>query len=330
MSTPEKEPIPESFREWADNYVNKIDLDGHPNIRSHVQAEVGVAIMDVYRHLSSQKATPSDGSETEDEKNYRKLSEWYLKQLRECQDELRTIKSSQPSPGLPWIKADILPKRFVNVIAVTNQGHFIKTCVDASGSWDTYELEAYEGEFITHYFHLSRPEETPSVQPVKGESLEDKYETLLQDGMAYLVDPAFRPDSQPIADKEVPTFYCHEIDSRGKDVCAEQCDMCEEYDKAPGQLTKAELIEKLNTDLSTQAIQIAGLLASNKEWGEKYEAVEKEMRTDAKFRQEMYYAWVEGAATVNDYTPHSAFPYADIFNIWFDKRYPSPTPTDSP
>lgn len=31
--------------------------------------------------------------ETTDEKTYRKLSEWYLKQLRECQDELRRLKA---------------------------------------------------------------------------------------------------------------------------------------------------------------------------------------------------------------------------------------------
>lgn len=47
--------------------------------------------------LAAGKAATTDGSETADEKNYRKLSEWYLKQLRECQSELRTLKAA---PGM--------------------------------------------------------------------------------------------------------------------------------------------------------------------------------------------------------------------------------------
>lgn len=97
MSTPEKEPIPEWFEKWMESDCpNWAKYDAG----SGQKASWSEGAKAAYRHLSSQKATPSDGSETEDEKTYRKLSEWYLKQLRECQDELRAIKSSQPSPGL--------------------------------------------------------------------------------------------------------------------------------------------------------------------------------------------------------------------------------------
>lgn len=60
MST-EKEPIPEEFKIWADDYVNNMDLDGHPSMKAHVQAEVSVALSAAYRHLSSHKIKPKDG-----------------------------------------------------------------------------------------------------------------------------------------------------------------------------------------------------------------------------------------------------------------------------
>lgn len=75
--------------------------------------------------------------------------------------------SSKPEIGLPWEKTNNMPAKFQNVIAWTNKGHFFKTCVDASGNWDTYELEAYEGEFITHYLILTGPSESiPSSEPL--------------------------------------------------------------------------------------------------------------------------------------------------------------------
>jgi hypothetical protein len=39
--------------------------------------------------------------ETTDERTYRKLSEWYLKQLRECQEEMRKLKACTPPPIEP-------------------------------------------------------------------------------------------------------------------------------------------------------------------------------------------------------------------------------------
>lgn len=51
------------------------------------------------------------------------------------------------------------------------------------------------------------------------------------------------------------------------------------------------------------------------------------------FKNKMYSAWVEGAASERDYTPRSMFPYPDIFNAWFDKKYPEeapPTPAAEP
>lgn len=48
--------------------------------------------------------------ETTDERNYRKLSEWYLRQLRECQEELRLLKS----PSVIEIgEHDQIPKWFI-------------------------------------------------------------------------------------------------------------------------------------------------------------------------------------------------------------------------
>lgn len=71
----------------------------------------------------------------------------------------------------------------------------------------------------------------------------------------------------------------------------------------------------LRTELAAQALQIAGLLASNKEWGEKYETIEKEMLDYKNLLLE-----VIGDVTVDDWTHR-------ITRVI--KKY-LPTPTDKP
>lgn len=197
-------------------------------------------------------------------------------------------------------------------------------------------------------------EPAPEAQPIQGESLEDKYETLLQDGMAYLVDPAFRPASQPIADKEVPEPKDIHFTEEGRmpnafirDVddhvyltpILPQChEMGKEdiwfagirdgaqfmYNRLAGIWSMPAAVlqkwcKRVEGENATQSIQIAGLLASNKEWGEKYAAIEKEaMEYRKELKKQM--VWLERAEYMVA---------AQSIKSLLDK-YPSLTNTDKP
>lgn len=372
-------------------------------------------------NLSSQKATPSDGSETEDEKTYRKLSEWYLKQLRECQDELRAIKFSQPSPGLRVRASERLPDigkevffeiKWANGETSKYGGHVDKATTGKLfwfSSQGNYPVEKYLDQ-------IEWLEETPSVQPTEGEQktgidliAQERSEQIEKHGRTLESDRLVNPDgqlcwaacmllytddqespidflaatalkawdqkilarmnakpykdrlviagaliaaeidrlqntqsatpseAQPIADKEVPEEIVQWIGDQldkygilaGSNIFKEGAiamyhkmqERLAEHKKADAEawtgMSDILIADKkqLQCEITTQAIQIAGLLASNKEWGEKYETIEKEMLDYKNLLLE-----VIGDVTVDDWTHR-------ITRVI--KKY-LPTPTDSP
>lgn len=98
---PPVEENAEEFEIWANEYTNKIMADSPRAFREHLGAEIHSALSAAYKKLiESKPSSVIEGVETNimdpettDERTCRKLSEWYLKQLRECQEELRRLKA---------------------------------------------------------------------------------------------------------------------------------------------------------------------------------------------------------------------------------------------
>lgn len=217
--------------------------------------------------------------------------------------------SSQPSPGLRLVKASerlpdeadhwkannldqegrIVLCRVESIFAI---GHFFRTKntlhfsysykFDNAGCWDN-ENNGYVA--MADFDKIEWLEETPSVQPIEGENDVDKFETLKQDGLAYLVDPALRPEAQPIADsKEVPVKtwpLAGYAPGNYSSKCVECGNVFVGDKRAVQCLECAVRLSQMAFDqqriiIAAKETQIAGLLESNKEWGDKYVRTQQE------------------------------------------------------
>lgn len=219
-------------------------------------------------------------------------------------------------------------------------------------------VEGSTAEQIYDQFLKDTSEETPSAQPIEGEQkasqLAEEAAAISANSLSEILSRDIASEAHPIADsKEVPEEIrqwieqevqrqtidfekWHGVDQviapafriganklsvamyhKMQEPIKELIDQTFEYNRL--------YVEKVN-DLTAKETQIAGLLASNKEWGEKYEHACRE-RDDAQRQSAAYDALIselsEGAWHISDGLKEKA---DDLL-----RQYSSPTPkTDKP